>query len=464
MNGYTHGKNSRPWIIVPVETKARELDGKLLLSCVAAEAGFGVVLGSKTHIEQNIRFLPKGLVIGNNIVASKVPLFTKYQRWGQRVAAWCEEGVAYRNRETYRHERVSADAIGLCDAFFAWGPRHAEDVLAAIRPEDRAKIHPTGSPRFDMLREPFRAFYAAEAARLREKYGPMFLVNTNFHRFNHYLGRGAYLESLRKAGTLDTEEREAFAREWIAYLGRMYAEFCKMIKGVAAAFPTHTIVVRPHPSEDHAAWRRDLEDHPNVKVIYEGAAIPWMMAAEAMIHNSCATGCEAFVLGVPVAAYCPIRSDEYDSYLPNAVSHQIASLDELLLWLRAYRSADCAEANAVGFGAYSGLQGPLASENIVAVIKELHIAARPFSPSGLHHAGYALGRRLWPLLRPIFRRLLKGPNPFDPYIRQKFPGLELDEVHDSIRRLRDVSGRFTSVVADSIGTDMFAITDLQERP
>ena len=32
-------------LIVPVETQVRELDAKLLLSCVAAERGFPVIMG-----------------------------------------------------------------------------------------------------------------------------------------------------------------------------------------------------------------------------------------------------------------------------------------------------------------------------------------------------------------------------------------------------------------------------------
>ena len=35
------------WLILPIETKVRELDGKVLLAAAAAERGWGVILGHK---------------------------------------------------------------------------------------------------------------------------------------------------------------------------------------------------------------------------------------------------------------------------------------------------------------------------------------------------------------------------------------------------------------------------------
>ena len=46
-------------LIVPVENQSRELDAKLLLSCVAAERGFPVVLGSRFFIHLAAASLPR---------------------------------------------------------------------------------------------------------------------------------------------------------------------------------------------------------------------------------------------------------------------------------------------------------------------------------------------------------------------------------------------------------------------
>ena len=37
--------SSRPWLLIPIETKVRELHGKLLLAAFAAKSGYNVIFG-----------------------------------------------------------------------------------------------------------------------------------------------------------------------------------------------------------------------------------------------------------------------------------------------------------------------------------------------------------------------------------------------------------------------------------
>ena len=47
-------------------------------------------------------------------------------------------------------------------------------------------IHVTGNARMDLLRQELRPFFDADVDRLRERFGPFILINTNFSRLNHY--------------------------------------------------------------------------------------------------------------------------------------------------------------------------------------------------------------------------------------------------------------------------------------
>ena len=42
--------NSASTLIIPVETQVREMDAKILLSCIAAERGFPVIMGSRAFV------------------------------------------------------------------------------------------------------------------------------------------------------------------------------------------------------------------------------------------------------------------------------------------------------------------------------------------------------------------------------------------------------------------------------
>jgi len=456
---------SRVWVLIPVETKAREYHAKLLLSCVAAEAGFGVILGRKGILEFNVRFLPRGILFSNNILTGKEKLFRRYRRMGYTVAAWCEEGIAYRNRESYRNERVSRQALGELERFFAWGNYHAEDVMRAADFSDHRKIVPSGSPRLDLLRPEFREFYRSEADKIRARYGRIVLVNTNFHRFNHFLGRGVYLNDLKKKGKISTPEREAFFQGWIDFLERMYGAFSKMLKPLGAALPDHTIIVRPHPSEDHDAWREETKTLPNVKVLHQGSSLPWILSSEAVVHNSCATGIEAFAMDVPVVSYRPFSSEIYDSFLPNAVSRQAFSEDDLVGIVKALTSgkeiedkSHVEEKRGMARAFFGGLEGPLASENIVASLRQLRVRHRPFAPNRIHALTRELAVRTLLPVRASFRKMIRTPHPQAAYFHQKFPSLSLSEVRSDMNRLRKISGRFKNVQAVQVGETLFCLT------
>jgi len=460
----------RVWVLIPVETKAREYHAKLLLSCVAAEAGFGVILGRKGILEFNVRFLPRGILFSNNIVTGKENLFGRYRKMGYTVVAWCEEGIAYRNRESYRNERVSREALRGLERFFAWGNYHAEDVRRATDLSDHRKILPGGSPRLDLLRPEFREFYRCEADKIRAKHGRIVLVNTNFHRFNHFLGRGAYLKGLKKGGKVPTAEREAFFQQWIDFLELMYRAFSRMLRPLSAALPEHTIVVRPHPSEDHDAWREETRGLPNVKVLHEGSSLPWIMASEVVVHNSCATGIEAFAMDVPIVSYRPFCSETYDSFLPNALSRQAVNENDLVSIVKALTlgeeigdESQVGEKREMASKFFGGLEGPLASENIVDSLRQLRVRSRPFAPNRVHALARELAVRTVLPVRASFRKIIHLPHPQAAYFQQKFPSLFLSEVRSDMNRLREISGRFKGVQAVEIGETLFCLTSPKSK-
>ncbi len=50
-------------LYIPVETKNREFDAKLLAACTAAESGYTVVLGYKKQLLKHLEELPPGIFL-----------------------------------------------------------------------------------------------------------------------------------------------------------------------------------------------------------------------------------------------------------------------------------------------------------------------------------------------------------------------------------------------------------------
>jgi len=447
----------RPWVLLPIETKVREFHAKILQSAVLAERGFDVVLGEQNAMIRQMPWLPRGVYIDKSVARTKTKPFGRLADAGNKIAAWCEEGLVYRDRETYLHERVSPDSLALADLFFAWGPMQADDVGGHV-PAAKNKIRVSGNPRFDVLRPELRGLFDADAQALRQKYGRYILVATNFSRYNHFMGYDFWIEALKKRGTVTTVEHLAFFQHWREYLGDLYRGYAAALPILDAAFPDHRIVVRPHPSEDHDAWRREVAGLANITVAFEGSVIPWIAGSDALIHNSCTTGVEAYLLGKPVIAYQPATDDVLDSHLPNALSRQAFEPEELVAMVMQGLEAGMPVSDDAQADQYIAAQsGPLAAERVADGLAELNLPAASPAPALGARIRIALDNAA-AMLVPFVRRIRLGSKA-QAYATQKFPGITLAEVQSALVQLAQVSGRFAEVRAEPMAArNCFRIT------
>lgn len=466
-----------PYVLLPIETKAREFLAKTLLGCVAAEAGFHVIVADQNEMHRYLDYLPRGIYIDKSIVRTKIRSFRKNRRLGNRVVAWCEEGLSFRVPEIYLTERISPTAYELADGFFAWGPYHEELIRRKLGNEPE-KIVCAGNPRFDLLLAPYRGVFEQEKDELINRYGAFILINTNFSRYNHYNGRDFVIRNLREAGRIVDDAHERFLESWADYLGEMYHCFVEAIGRLSGAFPDLTVIVRPHPSESLETWKEHTRQFPNVRVVHEGNVIPWIMASEVMVHNSCTTGVEAHVMGEPVIAYRPIVSDTYDSFLPNAVCPDASSPDELISMIRMYlrkdpQSAppgpDPEESREVVRRYVSGLNDHTACENVVMRLRKI-LEDHPELAEQEMRKGFAgAAARLKAGAVSVKRSIVhgwKGSKWLRDYMKQKFPGLELAEVERAVEMLRGVTGGFGKVNVEPFPgtTSCFYISDAVSEP
>jgi len=180
-----------------------------------------------------------------------------------------------------------------------------------------------------------------------------------------------------------------------------------------------------------------------------------------MIHNSCTTGVEAYILDEPVICYCPVTSEIYDSELPNTISSKAFSVKELIALVRnvledtsayVHREHGNAQANAILEDYVKSVRGPTACENIISALTNLingnpslkdQMSVSPVEKLQRKMDAYAISAKR------ILRRILKGRAGGSAYLRQKFPGLSLEEIQQVIDLFKQKADRFGSVKAQT---------------
>jgi surface carbohydrate biosynthesis protein len=391
-------------IIMPVESQVRELDAKLLLSCLLAEKGFPVVFGSRAFVHFLVEKLPRGVYMAKSMRTLSIRMFTILRQLGHEIVAWDEEGLVRWPDEEYYRWRLSPVTLKLTNQLLAWGEDDAR-VLKNYPGYPGTPIHITGNPRIDLLRPELRDFYRERADRLVERFGDFVLINTNFSKVNHFF---SHLSELKKpaeqlaAGGIETFDagKGRLKQQLFEHFLAMLPELCRAVSG-------HTVVVRPHPAENHGPWLEVAARCPNLKIINEDSVTPWLMAARLLIANGCTTMIESAVLGTPTIAYQPVMDPRYDDDLPNLVSHRAFTLDDLLAQAEAVMAGDLGavpeeDRRRVLDRHLAALDGPLAGERIVKVLEEagylddppLPAPAADFVRGFLHNKVRTLGKKI----------------------------------------------------------------------
>jgi len=317
-------------IYIPIEIKVRELEGRTLLALAAAERGHTVILGEKKDTINMAKkgHLPPGIVHDKSLTPGEYKLinYNKLKEHGHYITSQDEEsGLLDESFEDFAKRRFSEETISMADRVFAWG-EHDNKSLVSIYPKYADRIVPTGSPRVDFWRKEFDNYYVKNDPSLRS----YILVVSNFGYpidENPFWNR---IARLRAAGYFERDpEMEKYMYENTAYQYRLLYRFIEMVRELAIHFQNTKIVVRPHPVDSMDAWFKLLEQSSNIIIKREDSISGWIRNASVVIHNGCTSALEAAVSGIPRIAYRPIP-DDLERAIPNNVSQQVFSLDELI--------------------------------------------------------------------------------------------------------------------------------------
>jgi surface carbohydrate biosynthesis protein len=465
-------KGARASIIIPVENQVRELDPKLLLACIAVQRGFDVIIGSHREIDFRITSFPRSLYLNKSMTERNLKMFRIMKKSGHEILTWDEEALVHLPAETYYSRRLSPVAIRYNSHLFAWGEDNAELWRQYPDLPPDMPIHVTGNPRSDMLRPELRSFYEPEAEEIRKAHGNFILVNTNFNHVNAFYPAQNLFRPVKKAGAEPQFGKAAvgMSREYAEGLRdhklAVFKTFKQLIPTLEQAFVDHTIIVRPHPTENQQVYKDIAGDCQRVKVTNEGNVVPWLMATDVVIHNGCTTGVEAYMMNVPAVSYRAEIDETYDMgfyRLPNLISHQCFDVDHLLETITKIikgelGAADGDERQALVKQYLAAQDGPLACERIVDVL-EKKIERQPVLPKPpLSDRFLGQGFADWRRLVKYVRKHLPGKHAPPEFHRHRYPGISLQELKNRISIIQQVLGDTRRIKAEKISDQIFQMS------
>ncbi len=458
-------------LLIPVENQVRELDAKLLLSCIAATRGYPCVIGPRARLHARIAAFSPSIYLAKGMSGRSALLFKIVRRSGHEIVTWDEEALVHLPPAIYFSRRISPEAIRYVSHLFAWGEDNAELWRRYADLPEGMPIHVTGNPRVDLLRHDLCAFFDQEVRQICESYGDFILLNTNFNHVNAYYPYMNLFQPANKPGDMPQfgEAAKGMTREYAEGLRNLklgvLADFKALMPALEEAFPQCTIVVRPHPTENQNTYREIAERCTRVRVTNEGNVVPWLMATKALVHNGCTTGVEAYLLGVPAISYRATVDESYDFgfyRLPNTLSHSCHSFEELRATIAGILAGDIgvvegSKEKKMVARYLMAQDGPLACERIVDVIEAIvrgWANARTVSlRNRLERWGLASGLSLIRMIDPYLPRSHNRPE----FHRHRYPGISLDEVRARLGRFQRLLGLSAELRVEELFDEVYRI-------
>ena len=307
-------------LVINIEIKARELNSRIMIAYEALRRGYAVVIGAQSEMYEFLKHIPQAIFFDKSISRNKLDKLKRIKKLGHKIINLDEEGIASQNnKHFYLKQRMSAETLDLTDYFFTWGDDE-KNLIESKFYQHKSKIKTTGNPRIELWKPEYKELYDNEVLQISNQYKDFIFIASNFALVQHARGDD-FLKSQESAfSQVETKKDEEILNSQKKYFTLMHASFLKMIEVIAKSFPNRTIVIRPHPSDNIQIWKENTKKYKNVYIEYKFSATPWIIASSCMIHSSCATGIEGFLMNKPVFSFLPYKDNKVVMYISNTLS------------------------------------------------------------------------------------------------------------------------------------------------
>lgn len=438
----------KKFLYIPVETKVRELDAKILLSMEAVKRGYVVLLGSKV-MTSKLKVLPKGIFMYKDASSPMKDRFIAAKSVGHKIVVHDEEGFVWGNWEQYLNFRIKFETIRYVDTFLCWGWQQCQATIAvADMYAPQTKFSVVGHPRLDLLRKPLRNYNAPNVQNIRR-----ILINTKLAECNHGQGPTAFIDIMMSHNIFKTDEDISKAKEQVAYKKTLMYHYIELIKTLSKKFPDTEILVRPHPSENIESWVDISQGMKNVVVTNEKPIGYWVHRSDVIIHTGCTTAIEAFLMDKPVITYKPLTDERFENELPDSISLISRSDSECVGLVNDIFD------NKLKFDAYKKNGLSILRKNLDSIDGDFSFIKIMDEIDNLQPQTHLFSRVMKYKLRLLFiKSYMRSFFYNNPPTGSKIKKFSKSEVVDTLVKLNNALGRKDEVDVSKIGYNLYMLT------
>ncbi|WP_018479670.1 surface carbohydrate biosynthesis protein [Pontibacter roseus] len=361
-------------ILLPIETINREIDFKIVLASILSGQGHKIYIGQHDFLMSLLPSLHGGLYIGKNLFTKRSDLETgeKYNILKERgfdIIYLHEEGAVFGGRENdwidVLKRQYSLDFFDENDRICVWGEFQAQVDYSR---SEGLNIATTGHPRFDLYKKKWNSYFDEETNQIKSRYSSYILINGNYGLANHGLGISHVFSENGNYIAKDVEKRLKRIG-FYAYSSKQLVSIINLTHHLAVKYPDRYFIYRPHPSENHDYYKTLFSGVENIIVNHDGSVGPWILGADAIIHDGCTTAIEATLAGKPVINFKPFHDEQFDIWLPNQLGIRATSNEDVFNILDNLKSFNHSRLDSASFEKLTNLFYNFKGDSFESILK-----------------------------------------------------------------------------------------------
>ena len=409
----------------------RDFHSRILLALYLKD--YNVIIGSQDQIVSLIDYLPPSIYFDKSLAINKLQFYKKLVKRGFHITSMDEEGLSsYNNTYKYITQRISSECLELADKVFTWGDSEKKIITEAY-PEYINKIFSSGNIRVDLNLHFYNSFYKDVVDDIIHENGDYIFFPSSF-TVNHALGNNAQIKNLKKLGRISSKQDEIKYKLKNDFFAKTFHKYSNLAEDVSKAYPNKKIIVRPHPSEDRSFWIKMSERINNLIIRSDLSVAPWIIGSKAVIHSSCTTGLESFLLNKPTFTYLPYNDNDFVNHIANDVSKKCFTTQDVLNELECINEFKIDRKKNNLYHHLQNYNGDFAAPYIAREINKINITKYEFENISIT-GKYKVSK----IISKLKEKMKNSLNPQNNiYSNQKYPGSSIKEVELIIEKFQRI--------------------------
>jgi surface carbohydrate biosynthesis protein len=298
------------------EVEYRDLLQRLFISLSVTQKNSYVLLMTFKKFRKIYNFLPKGVVVFQNLGFAKKEICEKILVRHKGCLLHEEPFQIY---EDYINPSVVYDKelLNKMEFISCISEEHKKIIDNFCKNKAKTIVH--GFPKMELSGKNYKYLFEENIQKIKRQYKDIIFIPSNFHFSSYRLNNNDKNWYDQKINTYKNNINSNHLKKYIQrdiqinkHKTKVLNKYIIAIKALSKIYKNNTFVIRPHPGDHPSFWKKFFIEK-NIKVLFEYDVKTWIHSSKLSLNHWCTSSVESYFQKKNVISYLPFYNKNLDN-------------------------------------------------------------------------------------------------------------------------------------------------------